>query len=171
MPAGALDLPDLSHRLLLPLVTEVGDRRSRGMRSCSQPSPVGTHKEPAAQNPEHSPSDPESQCFCESEIKLSDNHDPNLTLIFKTSDQSPGLHQGLHSTGKVLSSASGGKESTLQLTFQLLRAVVYGSSWQTATHKTDLAAGRDRDHVAQEADNVYSPVLCRKKSPASGSGG
>lgn len=55
------------------------------MRSCSQLSPAGTHKEPV-ENPEHSPPDLESQFFCESEIKLSNNHDPNLTLIFKISD-------------------------------------------------------------------------------------
>ena len=72
------------------------------MGSCSQLSPAGTHKEPV-EDPEHSPPDLESKCFCESEIKLSNNHDPNLTLIFKISDQSPGLYQRLHSTGKVLS--------------------------------------------------------------------
>lgn len=49
--------------------------------------------------------------------------------------------------------------------------IVYDSSWQTAAHKTNLVDGRDRVRMAQEADNFYGPVLYRKRSPASGSGG
>lgn len=146
-PAGMLDLVDLSCQLLFSLVRDTWTVGSEvwGATACHLQQELKRNLHQIQNNVHHTQKD-SSTVVTQDEIKLSSNHNQNLTFIFNFQINHLDFN-GLHSTYKVVSQALGEKEKNSMTYSPFLWVIVQGSSWQSTAHKTKLADTNDREHI------------------------